>query len=198
MKKLFVLMLIFFFSSLLLGQVFPEEAIPVIESKGILFSVDESPLTFSEFRTAVEKAFPGKGELIEGTGEVSRANFAVAMVEVLDLKSEADAYDEICTTALDEWDAPKEAWGALTVAYRSNYQLLDFRYGHAIEADSPITRKEAAISIYMALNPPVAGGIATTAVTADAPGFNTLFTSAMLAFLSRDGSFSIQFFCACS
>ncbi|MDD3460953.1 MAG: peptide ABC transporter substrate-binding protein, partial [Mesotoga sp.] len=180
MKKLLVFFLIILFSAFLLGQVLPEEAIPVIESKGIMSSVDESPLTYSEFRNAVEKAFPGKGNLISGAGEVLRADFAVAMVEVLGLKSEAQSYDEICTTATDEWDAPVEAWGALTVAYRSNHQLLDFRYGHLIEASSPITREEAAISIYMAMNPPVRGGMATTAVTADAPGFNTLFTSSGL------------------
>lgn len=180
MKKLFVCMLVLFFSVLSLAQISAEEAIPVIESRGILTSVDESPLTFTEFKAAIEKAFPGKEEIIKGKGEVSRADFAVAMVEVLGLQSEAEAFDEICTTALDEWEAPEEAWGALTVAYRSNRQLLDFRYGHVIEASSPITRKEAAISIYMAMNPPAKGGTATTAVTADAPGFNTLFTSAGL------------------
>ncbi|MDK2945071.1 MAG: peptide/nickel transport system substrate-binding protein [Mesotoga sp.] len=180
MKKLFVCMLVLFFSGLSLAQISAEEAIPVIESRGILTSVDESPLTFTEFKAAIEKAFPGKEEIIKGKGEVSRADFAVAMVEVLGLQSEAEAFDEICTTALDEWEAPEEAWGALTVAYRSNRQLLDFRYGHVIEASSPITRKEAAISIYMAMNPPAKGGTATTAVTADAPGFNTLFTSAGL------------------
>jgi len=107
MKKLLVFFLIILFSAILLGQVFPEEAIPVIESKGIMSSVDESLLTYSEFKNAVEKAFPGKGNLISGTGEVLRADFAVAMIEVLGLKSESESYEEICTTALDEWEAPK-------------------------------------------------------------------------------------------
>lgn len=180
MKKLLIFSFLLLFAIMTFAQISSEEAIPVIEGKGIITAVDDSSLTFGEFKTAVEKAFPGKGQLITGTGEVTRADFAVALVKVLGLEAEANAVEEICTTAIDEWEAPEEAWGALTVAYRSNRQLLDFRYGHVIEPTSPITKKEAAVSIYMAMNPPVKGGIATTAVAADAPGFNTLFTSSGL------------------
>lgn len=180
MKKLLVSLLLLVFAVMGFAQIAAEEAIPVIESKGIMAKVDDSPLTYAEFRTAVEKAFPGKGQLISGTGEVSRADFVLALVEVLGLQAEVAAVEEICTTALDEWDTPEEVWGALTVAYRSNRQLLGFRYGHVIEADAPITRRESAVSLYMAMNPPAKGGIITTAVGADAPGFNTLFTSSGL------------------
>ncbi|HPM95971.1 MAG TPA: hypothetical protein PLM80_10455 [Mesotoga sp.] len=102
MKKLLISTLLLLFAVMTFAQISPEEAVPMIEGKGIITAADDSPLTFEEFKTAVEKAFPGKGQLITGTGEVSRADFAMAMVKVLGLEAEANVVEEICTTAIDE------------------------------------------------------------------------------------------------
>ena len=65
------------------------------------------------------------------------------------------------------------------MAYRTDRQLLSYRYGILL-TNRPIIKGEAAVSLFMALNPPKKGGTLTTPVGADAPGFNTLFTSAGL------------------
>lgn len=101
-------------------------------------------------------------------------------MKVLGLEQEAAKFKEICTLANDEDKVPPESVGAFTLAFRSDRQLLDYRYGHLLEPFSPITKAEAARSFYMALYPPKRGGTITTAVVANPKGFNTLFTSSGL------------------
>ncbi len=82
--------------------------------------------------------------------------------------------------AVDDDTVPKEAVGAFTLAFRSNRQLLDYAPGQKLDPAAPILRADAARSFYMALNPPKRGGTAVTAVTADFPGYNCLFTGSGL------------------
>jgi len=157
-----------------------QETVDYIAAEGYLAPVDEEPLTYNEFRELVANAFPGQEDLITGEGTVSRTDFILQLVEVLDLQEQAAEFDEIRTLALDEELVGEEAVGAFSLAFQSDRQLMTYRYGHTVEPDEPITREEAAHGIYMALYPPQQGGRIVTAVTADAPGFNTLFTSAGL------------------
>jgi len=163
------------------AQVSVDEAKALILKQGILKSVDKSNLTYDEYKAAVAKAFPGKETLVgSGNKAVTRSDYIVTLVKVLGLTSQAGGYTEVVAMANDEFSVPKDAIGAVTLAYRSDRQLLNYRYGHIIDPTSPITKEEAAVSLFMALNPPKKGGTLTTPVGADAPGFNTLFTSAGL------------------
>ncbi|MEN3008582.1 peptide ABC transporter substrate-binding protein [Pseudothermotoga sp.] len=163
------------------AQISLQEAAPVIQKLGILQKIDDSPLSYDEFRAAVAKAFPGKENLVKkGSEPVLRKDFIMILVKVLGLEQEAAKFKEICTLANDEDKVPPESVGAFTLAFRSDRQLLDYRYGHLLEPFSPITRAEAARSFYMALYPPKRGGTITTAVVANPKGFNTLFTSSGL------------------
>ena len=113
------------------GQVALEEACPAILKAGILKIVDGSDLTANEFKDAVQKAFPGKeGYVAAGTNAVSRTEFITTLVKVLGLSEEAARYAEVVTMAHDERQVPDYAVGAFTTAYRSNHQLLNYRYGH--------------------------------------------------------------------
>lgn len=180
MKKVLLVGLTLFVCAVF-AQISLQEAAPVIQRLGILQKVDDSPLTYDEFRAAVAKAFPGKENLVKkGSEPVLRKDFIVALVKVLGLEQEAAKFKEICTLANDEDKVPPEAVGAFTLAFRSDRQLLDYRYGHLLEPFSPITKSEAARSFYMALYPPKRGGTITTAVMANPRGFNTLFTSSGL------------------
>ncbi|HNR62552.1 MAG TPA: peptide ABC transporter substrate-binding protein [Thermotogota bacterium] len=182
MKKVsLLLMLTVMLLTLSFGQAALEEAGPAILKAGILKIVDESVLTANEFKEAVQKAFPGKeGYVTAGVATVSRTEFITTMIKILGLSEEASQYAEVVTMANDEDQVASFAAGAFTVAFRSNRQLLNYRYGHLLDPWSAITKEEAALSFYMALNPPKVGGTLTTAVGADAPGFNTLFTSSGL------------------
>ncbi|MCS7175470.1 peptide ABC transporter substrate-binding protein [Pseudothermotoga sp.] len=163
------------------AQISLQEAAPVIQKLGILQKIDDSPLSYDEFRAAVAKAFPGKENLVKkGSEPVLRKDFILILVKVLGLEQEAAKFKEICTLANDEDKVPPESVGAFTLAFRSDRQLLDYRYGHLLEPFSPITKAEAARSFYMALYPPKRGGTITTAVVANPKGFNTLFTSSGL------------------
>ncbi|HOJ89330.1 MAG TPA: peptide ABC transporter substrate-binding protein [Pseudothermotoga sp.] len=178
------LLSVFFALSLLVlcfAQISLDEAAPVVQKLGILKTIDDSALTYDEFYSAVAKAFPGKESLVKkGSDAVLRKDFILTLVKVLGLEQEAAKFTEICTLANDEDKVPPEAVGAFTLAFRSNRQLLDYRYGHLLEPLSPITKSEAARSFYMALYPPKRGGTIVTAVGADPKGFNTLFTSSGL------------------
>lgn len=169
------------FACVVLAQISLQEAAPVIQKLGILQKVDDSPLSYDEFHAAIAKAFPGKENLIKkGSEPVLRKDFIMTLVKILGLEQEAAKFKEICTLANDEDKVPPEAIGAFTLAFRSDKQLLDYRYGHLLEPFSPITKAEAARSFYMALYPPKRGGTITTAVLANPKGFNTLFTSSGL------------------
>lgn len=169
------------FACVVLAQISLQEAAPVIQKLGILQKVDDSPLSYDEFHAAIAKAFPGKENLIKkGSEPVLRKDFIMTLVKILGLEQEAAKFKEICTLANDEDKVPPEAIGAFTLAFRSDKQLLDYRYGHLLEPFSPITKAEAAKSFYMALYPPKRGGTITTAVLANPKGFNTLFTSSGL------------------
>lgn len=169
------------FACVVLAQISLQEAAPVIQKLGILQKVDDSPLSYDEFHAAIAKAFPGKENLIKkGSEPVLRKDFIMTLVKILGLEQEAAKFKEICTLANDEDKVPPEAIGAFTLAFRSDKQLLDYRYGHLLEPFSPITKAEAARSFYMALYPPKRGGTITTAVLANPKGFNTLFTSSAL------------------
>ncbi len=184
MKKITVISLVFLamvlLSSSISAALLSEEAIDAIKSEGFLANVDDGYLTYAEFKELVAAAFPGKENLISGDGFVTRSDFIVSLVEVLGLQGEAAKFDEVRTMAFDEDQVPEPAIGAFSLAFQSNRQLMTYRYGHILQPEEPITREEAAHAVYMALNPPQQGGRAVTAVTADAPGFNTLFTSAGL------------------
>lgn len=180
MKKVLLIGLALFVC-VVLAQTSLQEAAPVIQKLGILQKVDDSPLSYDEFHAAIAKAFPGKENLIKkGSEPVLRKDFIMTLVKILGLEQEAAKFKEICTLANDEDKVPPEAIGAFTLAFRSDKQLLDYRYGHLLEPFSPITKAEAAKSFYMALYPPKRGGTITTAVLANPKGFNTLFTSSAL------------------
>lgn len=180
MKKVLLIGLALFVC-VVLAQISLQEAAPVIQKLGILQKVDDSPLSYDEFHAAIAKAFPGKENLIKkGSEPVLRKDFIMTLVKILGLEQEAAKFKEICTLANDEDKVPPEAIGAFTLAFRSDKQLLDYRYGHLLEPFSPITKAEAAKSFYMALYPPKRGGTITTAVLANPKGFNTLFTSSAL------------------
>ncbi len=180
MKKVLLIGLALFVC-VVLAQISLQEAAPVIQKLGILQKVDDSPLSYDEFHAVIAKAFPGKENLIKkGSEPVLRKDFIMTLVKILGLEQEAAKFKEICTLANDEDKVPPEAIGAFTLAFRSDKQLLDYRYGHLLEPFSPITKAEAAKSFYMALYPPKRGGTITTAVGANPKGFNTLFTSSGL------------------
>ncbi len=164
-----------------LAQVSLDEAAPEILRRGILRAVDASELSFTEFRSAVAVAFPGKEDLV-GVEDcyMTRTDFLLNLIKVLGLESQAAQYAQVVTMANDEAKVSEEAAGAFSVAFRSDRQLLNYRYGHTLQPNALITKEEAALSFYMALYPPVRGGSITTRVGADAPGFNTLFTSSGL------------------
>lgn len=183
MKKSFVFLLLFFMLIALPSSaaLLREDALKYVQDNNLLPTVSEDFLTYADFYAAVAAAFPGQEGLIEPTNDyVTRESFIVLLVDILDLTAEAQQFTEIVTMANDEELVSEEAIGAFTLAFRSDRQLMTYRYGHVLEPAAPITKKETAHSIYMALYPPQQGGRITTAVMADAPGFNTLFTSAGL------------------
>jgi len=182
MKKTAIFLVIMIFMSLFaFAQISAEDAVPVIERDGILSNVNEDALTYDEFHAAIAKAFPGKESMVKtGSEEVSRLDFITALVKVLGLEEEAAQYEEVYAMSNDIMEIPEEAVGIVSVAYRSNHQLLDNVYGGLIAPFQSITKIDAARSIYQALYPPVQGGTVVTAVGADPAGFNTLFTSAGL------------------
>ncbi len=184
MKKITLLLVVVILMSLFtaaFSQISADDAVPVIERKGILSNVNEDALTYDEFHAAIAKAFPGKESLIKtGSGEVLRLDFITDMVAVLGLEEEAAGYEEAYAMSMDIKDIPQESVGVVSVAYRSNHQLLDNLYGGFIAPFKPISKINAARSIYQAMYPPKRGGTVVTAVGADPAGFNTLFTSAGL------------------
>jgi peptide/nickel transport system substrate-binding protein len=180
-KRFLVVLLASFLATFFFAQISLQEAAPVVQKLGILKVIDDTPLTWDEFYAAVAKAFAGKENLVKkGSEPVLRKDFIVTLIKVLGLEKEAAKFTEICTLANDEDKVPPEAVGAFTLAFRSDRQLLDYRYGHLLEPFSPITKAEAARSFYQALYPPKRGGTIVTATVASPKGFNTLFTSSGL------------------
>jgi len=183
MKKaslLLVLLLVVSFCTVSFAQISVEDAVPKIEAAGIL-SVSDGALTYDDFHAAIAKAFPGKENLVsKGNEDVLRKDFIMALVAVLGLEEEAATYNEVCAMAVDEDTVPSEAIGAVTLAYRTNHQLLTNVAGGKIAPLDPISKEDAARALYQAMNPPKMGGTVVTAVGADPAGFNTLFTSAGL------------------
>lgn len=182
MKKSFLFVVMFFvLIGVIFAQISEEVAVPYIQSEGILAECNTDSLTWKEFSEALEKAFPGKNVSFESSDEpVLRKDFIVALVDFLGLKDETTKFADAYTWSNDEAVIPEEVTGYFTLAYQSSQQLLDHRYGYLAAPMEPVTKLEAARSIYSAVFPPEQGGQVITAVTADPPGFNTLFTSAGL------------------
>jgi len=169
------------FFSVFFGQVAQDIAVPYIESKGILSDCTADPMTYEEFYTAVEVAFPEAEIPFEaGPEQVLRKDFIANVLKILDLEDEALKFEDAYTWANDERIIPDAYLPQFTLAYQSNRQLLDYRYGQLAAPFKAITKIEAARSFYSAIFPPEQGGQVVTAVTADPPGFNTLFTSSGL------------------
>ncbi|MDK2931059.1 MAG: peptide/nickel transport system substrate-binding protein [Bacillota bacterium] len=108
---------------------------------------------------------------------IKRADLAVWAINALGLSKEAAKIKEPVLLANDEDKVPAYAIGAMTLAYRSNHQLLGYRYGRLSAPLAGATRREAAKALYMMMYPPKRGGTIVTAFTAEPAGFNTLVTS---------------------
>ena len=182
MKKVLSLVICFsLFFSVLFGQVSQEIAVPYVESKGIISECTTEPLTYDVFYKAVQLAFPGAEITFEPSADqVLRKDFIVNMVNILGLEDDAMSFEGVYTWANDERSIPEAYLPYFTLAYQSDRQLLDYRYGQLAAPFKAITEIEAARAIYSAIFPPQQGGQVVTAVTADPPGFNTLFTSSGL------------------
>ncbi|MFW6263828.1 MAG: ABC transporter substrate-binding protein, partial [Thermotogota bacterium] len=182
MKKCVLLVVCFsLVLSLTFGQVAEEIAVAYIESKGIISDCTTESLTYEAFYSAVESAFPGTEIPFEpGLDEVLRKDFIANLVKIMDLEDEALAFEEAYTWANDERIIPDAFLPYFTLAYQSDKQLLDYRYGQLAAPFEAITKIEAARAFYSAIFQPQQGGQVVSAVTADPPGFNTLFTSSGL------------------
>lgn len=108
---------------------------------------------------------------------IKRADLAVWVVNALGLSKEAARIKEPILLANDEDKVPAYAIGAMTLAYRSDRQLLGYRYGRLAAPLAGATRREAAKALYMMMYPPKRGGTIVTAFAAEPAGFNTLVTS---------------------
>ncbi|MEA4883252.1 MAG: ABC transporter substrate-binding protein [Clostridia bacterium] len=108
---------------------------------------------------------------------VKRADMAVWATNALGLAGEASSIKEPVLSANDEEKVPAYAVGAMTLAYRSDRQILGYRLGRLSAPLEAATRREVAKAVYMMANPPKRGGTIVTAFTAEPPGFNTIVTS---------------------
>ncbi|HPJ87922.1 MAG TPA: peptide ABC transporter substrate-binding protein [Thermotogota bacterium] len=180
-KRMFFVVIIFVMLGTAFAQVSGEIAVPFIQSEGIIAECNDEALTWEEFSTALEKAFPGESVSFESSAEpVLRKDFIVSLVDFLGLSAETETFEDAYTWSNDEYEIPEDCLGYFTLGYQSNHQLLDHRYGYLAAPFEPVTKLEAARAIYSAKFPPQQGGQVVTAVTADPPGFNTVFTSSGL------------------
>ncbi|MFP4460855.1 MAG: peptide ABC transporter substrate-binding protein [Thermotogota bacterium] len=174
---LFVVMFFLLFG-VIFGQISETVAVPFVESNGILDNCDNEALTYVEFHDALRKSFPGKAIAFDASEEpVIRKDFVVELVNFLGLTEKTTSFEDAYTMANDEEEIPEELLGYFTLAYQSDYQLMDYRYGHLVAPFEPMTKVEAARSLYAAKFPPKPGGQVVTAVTEGLSGFNSLFTS---------------------
>lgn len=165
-----------------------EFATVLAKARGIQ-AVKPSAPTFSDLK-ASDSSYPYVEALVkagvipvasskkfEPEAPVKRADMAVWIINALGLAKEAASIKEPVLMANDEDKVPQHAIGAMTLAYRSDRQLLGYRRGRLAAPMEGATRREIAKAIYMMMNPPKRGGTIVTAFTAEPPGFNTLVTS---------------------
>lgn len=104
---------------------------------------------------------------IEGPDElITREEVAVLLIRVLgkeDLSNDPNLL--IATFSNDEREISSWAKGAMTLAVRSEFQLLKWDEKRNIRPKIAATRAECAYSIYMVLKPPVEGGTLRIGIT---------------------------------
>ena len=145
-----------------------EFATVLAKARGIQ-TVKPSTPTFSDLK-ASDSSYPYvealvKAEVIpvasnkkfEPEAPVRRADMAVWIINAMGLAKEAASIKEPVLMANDEDKVPQHAIGAMTLAYRSNRQLLGYRRGRFAAPMEGATRREVAKAMYMMMNPPKRG-----------------------------------------
>jgi peptide/nickel transport system substrate-binding protein len=74
-------------------------------------------------------------------------------------------------------DVPKDLVGVLTLAARTDVQLIAYRAGRLVAADEPATMVEAAYALFHTKNPPIQGGTIVRGREVEPAQFNTILTT---------------------
>ncbi len=84
---------------------------------------------------------------------ITREEMATLMIRVLGREEQAKKYTEAFVQANDCAKVSEWAFGAVTVAYHTDVQVLT-RHDDMIDPQTPATRGETAFAVYMGMNPP--------------------------------------------
>ena len=102
------------------------------------------------------KGFPDGG--FHPEENITREQMATLMIRVLGREEDAKKYQEAFVQANDCAAVSDWAWGAVTIAYHSDVQILTYHPGRTIEPQKAATRAETAYAVYHAMKPPTQGG----------------------------------------
>ncbi len=102
------------------------------------------------------KGFPDGG--FHPEENITREQMATLMIRVLGREEDARKYQEAFVQANDCAAVSEWAWGAVTIAYHADVQILTYHSGRTIEPQAAATRAETAYAVYHAMKPPTQGG----------------------------------------
>jgi peptide/nickel transport system substrate-binding protein len=89
---------------------------------------------------------------------ITREEMATLMVRVLGREQEGTKYEEAFVQANDCAKVSDWAFGAVTLAYHYDIQVLTYHAGRMIDPQTPANRAETANAVYMGMKPPAQGG----------------------------------------
>jgi len=96
---------------------------------------------------------------------ITREEMATLMVRVLGREEQAKKYTEAFVMANDCAKVSEWAFGAVTMAYHTDVQVLTLQPGQLINPQTPATRGETANAVYFGMKPPAQGGSLTIGMT---------------------------------
>ncbi|MEI6309127.1 MAG: S-layer homology domain-containing protein, partial [bacterium] len=96
---------------------------------------------------------------------ITREEMASLMVRVLGREEQAKKYTEAFVMANDCAKVSEWAFGAVTMAYHTDVQVLTLHPGQIIDPQTAATRGETANAVYFGMKPPTQGGSLTIGMT---------------------------------
>jgi peptide/nickel transport system substrate-binding protein len=96
---------------------------------------------------------------------ITREEMATLMIRVLGREEQAKPYTEAFVMANDCAKVSDWAFGAVTLAYHTDVQVLTLHQGQIIDPQTAATREETANAVYFGMKPPVQGGNITIGMT---------------------------------
>jgi len=102
------------------------------------------------------KGYPDGG--FHPEANITREEMATLMIRVLGREEDAQKYQEAFVQANDCAAVSDWAWGAVTIAYHANVQIMTYHAGRTIDPQTAATRAETAYAVYHGMNPPKQGG----------------------------------------